>query len=51
MLYQRIKKIIDGGNYDIEVLSKQLDVFFLANRLTETQYTELIGLIKKGAVN
>ena len=47
MLYQRIKKIIESGNYNKETLLNQLDVFLLSQRITNEQYTELVGMINK----
>lgn len=47
MLYQRIKKIIENGNYNAETLLNQLDVFLLSQRITNEQYTELVGMINK----
>lgn len=47
MLYQRIKKIIESGRYNKETLLNQLDVFLLSQRITNEQYTELVGMINK----
>jgi len=47
MLYQRIKKIIESGNYNAETLLNQLDIFLLNQRITNEQYAELVGMINK----
>lgn len=46
MTYMRIKKLITNGAYDKEDMMKKLDVFLLANRITEEQYQELIGMME-----
>lgn len=46
MTYMRIKKLITNGAYDKEDMMKKLDVFLLANRITEEQYQELVGMMK-----
>ena len=48
MTYLFCKKIIAGGNYDKKELLEKLDVFLLANRITEKEYTELTELINAG---
>lgn len=46
MTYTYCKTIINKGNYDKEELINKLDVFLLANRITEQEYKELIQLIE-----
>ncbi len=46
MTYSRLKKIIENGVYDKEDMMNKLDVFLMANRITEEQYTELVGLMQ-----
>ncbi len=46
MLYQVLKRMIDRG--DIEGLGDKLDVFFAVGRLTEAEYQELMGELRKG---
>ena len=46
MTYSRLKKIIENGVYDKEDMMDKLDVFLMANRITEEQYTELVGLMQ-----
>lgn len=45
MTYARLKKLITNGAYDKEVMMNKLDVFLMANRITEAQYEELVGLM------
>lgn len=45
MLYRTLKRIIERGL--TEGIEEKLDVFFAANKLTESEYTELIGMISK----
>lgn len=48
MLYQTLKRMIERGN--IEGIEGKLDIFFAADKITETQYTELLTILeeKKG---
>ena len=41
MTYARLKKLISRGAYDKEDMMNKLDVFLMANRITEEQYQEL----------
>lgn len=45
MTYSLCKKLIAKGNYDETEMINKLDVFLLANRITEEEYKELIALI------
>ena len=45
MTYARLKKLIERGAYKKEDMLKKLDVFLMANRITEEQYQELIGMM------
>ena len=45
MTYARLKKLIENGAYDKESMLSKLDVFLMANRITEEQYRELVGLM------
>ena len=45
MTYRLAKKMIMAGNYEREDMTSKLDVFLLANRITEAQYNELISLM------
>lgn len=45
MTYARLKKLIETGAYDKESMLSKLDVFLMANRITEEQYQELVGLM------
>ena len=45
MTYERLKKLIENGVYVKEDMMNKLDVFLMANRITEAQYEELVGLM------
>lgn len=45
MLYRTIKRMIERGQTD--GLESKIDIFFAANKLTEEEYTELIGMMPK----
>lgn len=43
MLYRTLKRMIERGQ--TEGLEKKLDIFFAANKLTESEYKELITML------
>lgn len=45
MIYGLCKKVIAKGNYNASELRNKVDVYFLAGRLSEDEYKELIILI------
>ena len=45
MTYLRLKTLIEKGNYDKEDIKLKLDVFLMADRITEAQYNVLISLM------
>lgn len=45
MLYRTLKRMIEKGL--ISDIEEKLDIFFAANKLTEEEYLELIGLLNK----
>lgn len=45
MTYARLKKLIERGAYKKEDMLNKLVVFLMANRITEEQYQELIGMM------
>ena len=45
MTYARLKKLIENGAYDKENMLNKLDIFLMANRITEEQYNELVRMI------
>lgn len=47
MTYALCKKLILKGNCDKDELLNKLDVFLLANRITQAQYEELSGMLKE----
>ncbi|MEA5085591.1 MAG: hypothetical protein VB018_15835 [Lachnospiraceae bacterium] len=45
MTYTRVKKLIENGIYAKEDMMNKLDVFLMASRITEEQYTQLVALM------
>lgn len=45
MTYARMKKLIQNGAYSKEDMLNKLDVFLMANRITEEQYQELVDMM------
>lgn len=43
MLYRTLKRMIERGQTD--GLEDKLDIFFVAGKLTEAEYNELLGLL------
>ena len=43
MLYRTLKRMIERGN--IEGIEEKLDIFFAANKISETEYAELIAML------
>lgn len=44
MLYRTLKRMIERGQTD--GIEGKLDVFYAAGKITETEYTELIAMLK-----
>ena len=44
MLYRTIKRMIERGQ--TEGLEEKIDIFFAAGKLTETEYNDLMTLLK-----
>lgn len=44
MLYRTLKRMIERGQ--TEGMEAKLDIFFAADKLTETEYTELTALLR-----
>lgn len=44
MLYRTLKRMIERGQAD--GMETKLDIFFAADKLTESEYTELLGMIQ-----
>lgn len=47
MLYRTLKRMIERGQTD--GLEEKIDIFFAAGKLTEAEYTELIGMLNAAA--
>lgn len=48
--YHLCKSVIERGTYGtVEEMTLKLDVFLLNNRISQDQYTELIGLLPEAA--
>lgn len=45
MTFARLKKLIMNGTYDREDMLNKMDVFLMAGRITNEQYTELLGMM------
>lgn len=43
MLYRTLKRMIERGQTD--GMTEKLDIFFAANKITEEQYSELVGML------
>ena len=47
MIYKLCKRMIEQKNYESkEEMQNKLDVFFLGNRITEQEYSELKGMLE-----
>ena len=44
MLYRTLKRLIERGNTD--GLEEKIGIFFSAGKLTDEEYTELMGMLK-----
>lgn len=47
MTYGYCKKVIANGNYDKQDMLDKLDVFLLAGRISNEEYTELVDSMNK----
>ena len=47
MAYKIMKVLISNKNRTAEGLQNMADVYYAAGRLTEEEYTEIIGMIKE----
>ena len=47
MLYRTLKRMIERGQTD--GMAEKLDIFYAADKLTEAQYTELVGMLDVSA--
>ncbi|WMI81853.1 hypothetical protein [Anaerotignum sp. MB30-C6] len=45
MLFDLVKTMITRGTYVKEDMLKKMDVFLLNNRITETEYNDLVTLM------
>lgn len=43
MLYRTLKRMIERGN--TEGMADKLDIFYAADKLSEAEYTELVGML------
>ena len=43
MLYRTLKRMIERGQ--ITGMAEKLDIFYAADKITEAQYTELVGML------
>lgn len=47
MTYQRLRKLIVTGNFNRDDMLNKMDVFLMANRITNTEYYELKDLMNE----
>lgn len=45
MTYERLKKLIQKGQYNREDMLKKMDVFLMGDRITTEQYNELVSMM------
>ena len=45
MTYVYAKRIIENGNYDKDKMQLNLDIFLMANRITQVEYEELTAML------
>lgn len=45
MLYRALKRMIERGQ--TEGIETKLDIFYAAGKISETEYSELIGMLSK----
>ena len=50
MTYTYCKSIIERGQYNAQEMKDKLDVFLLADRISQEQYGELVKMIDAEAV-
>lgn len=43
--YDMCKTLIQKNRYEKDDMTQKLDIFLLGNRITEEQYTELVGMM------
>ena len=46
MLYQVLRRTIERGNFDLAEIQEKLDVFYAAGRITQDEYSELVGMLQ-----
>ncbi len=44
-MYNTLKRLIENGRYETESMKRKLDIYLLANRISEEEYTELITML------
>ena len=44
-MYSTLKNLIQNRRYQTEIIQRKLDIYLLANRISEEEYTELIAMI------
>lgn len=48
-MYKIVKNVIESGNYDLTAISKKITTIWVENKLTDTEFAELIQRAKDGA--
>ena len=47
MTFDRLKKLIENGNYVKEDLLNKMDIFLLCHRITNENYQELLKMMEE----
>lgn len=45
LTYRNCKKLIEAGRYEKEDMMNKLDVFLLGDRISQSEYEELVNMI------
>lgn len=45
MTYKNCKKLIEAARYEYDDMMNKLDVFLLGNRITQSQYEDLVQMM------
>lgn len=51
MTYRNCKKLIEAGRYEYNDMLNKLDVFLLGNRITQTEYEELVQSVNEKIID
>lgn len=51
MTYRNCKKLIEAGRYEYNDMLNKLDVFLLGDRITPTEYEELVQSVNEKIID